>query len=162
MIVASLNPGWVVAIIAVVTITATAVASFLRVRGDTREGLEHSTEKRVAQAQESAERIVAEAEKRTDAALKTANEWRENYTAERQLRVDSQTEAKEQRALKHDALAEVAQLRLVTDLSTVMSALSQQSDLITKLSEHLDQQTVLLTGVTELVATISTRLEQLG
>lgn len=70
-------------------------------------------------------------------AQKMASEWRENYLAERQARVDSDAEALEQRALKHAAKSEAEAARL--QITAVMTALIEIQKTVTKSLEVLDK-----------------------
>lgn len=72
-------------------------------------------------------------------AQKMAGEWRDNYLAERQAREDKEQEALEQRELKHAALADVAALRMSTDLTAVMTALIEIQKTGTKSLEVLEK-----------------------
>lgn len=109
-------------ILGLMGVIAGAVTAVWRVKGVTRQEIETRAKERVQDAQALTE------------------EWRENYLAERQKAEDTLKQVAEQRALKHAALNENSALKMATDLTAVMQALSDQRSLVTERTDKLEQR----------------------
>jgi len=57
-----------------------------------------------------------------------ATTWRENFEAERELRLKSEAEAKEQREQKHNALNELAAMKMRTDITPLVKFATEIRD----------------------------------
>lgn len=66
------------------------------------------------------------AQEQTKGAQDAASQWRDNYLAERQRADDFEHRYQEQRALKHEALANLAAEKLKTDQTIVIKGLEAQ------------------------------------
>lgn len=103
------------------------------------------------------------AQDQTKAANEAADTWRENYIAERQRGDDFEKRFQEQRALKHEALGNLAAEKLKTDQTAVLRALdAQMSALRTFHDDFLQREAEAADIRSTVVATEERIVGQLG
>jgi hypothetical protein len=91
-----------------------------------------------------------------EAAVSASASWEREYNAEKIGRERAETEAKEQRELKHAALNEVAALRLKTDVTMVLKQM--QADQATLLTALAGNQEAGLAAAAQLLAGTEERI----
>jgi hypothetical protein len=112
------------------------------------------------------------AQEQTKGAQEAASEWRDNYLAERQRADDFEKRYQEQRALKHEALANLAAEKLKTDQTVVIRALETQmralrtfhDDFVQRETEAAEIRTTVLATeerIVEQLAVLARALEEL-
>lgn len=136
------------AVVAIILITAGAVAAFLGVNDDTREAIEDAADKRIDDARGQVEQMAT-----------IGREWRENYQALEEMRQQerSRHEAQLRDANEHltKAREELAVANAKTDLSGLEERLNKRLDAFLATQK---QQTEVLGSLADTVATIASQL----
>lgn len=138
----------VATIIAVVALTAGAVAALLGLRGDTREAIEAESDKKISEAREHETQLI-----------NVGREWREQWQAVEELREKQETrhaaETKDYRDRIESLTSDLAVAKNATDLSGLETRMSAQ---FAALMGAQEQQTQVLASLAETVATLAQRI----